>query len=87
MIFSVLESCYTAKEWVEWRKRKYLAKRKLHILDLTLGFMNAFNEINDERWREFKKDCYITSTTMNVLLEQPGDDYWRDAKQLNPKTE
>ena len=50
-------------------------KTELYILDPTLGLLNAFNEINDERWREFKKDRYITGATMNVLLEEPGDDY------------
>ena len=74
-ISSVLESCHTAKEWAERRKQKYLVKRELHILDPTLDLLNAFNEINDEKWKEFKRDRYIMSATMNVLLEQPGDDY------------
>ena len=82
-ISSVLESCYTAK--AERRKRKYLVKKELHILDPTLGLLNAFNDINDEKWREFKRDRYITSATMKVLLEQPGDEYWKDAKQIKSK--
>ena len=88
MIISVLESCYSAKEWVERCKRKYLVKRELHIFDSAIGLLNAFNKINDERWREFKKDRYITSTTMNLLLEELGDNYWKHAKQTksNNKT-
>ena len=82
---SVLESCYTAKEWVERRKRKYLVTKELHILDPTLGLLNALNEINDEKWREFKRDRYITNATMNVLIEQPGDDYWKNTKQIKSK--
>ncbi len=85
MISSVLESCYTCKEWVERRKRKYLVKKELHLLDPTLGLLNAFDELNVEKWREFKSNRNITSATMNVLLEQPGDDYWKEAKQTKSK--
>ena len=56
-------------------------KRELHIVDPTLGLLNVFNEINDEKWRDFKRIHSITSATMNVLLEQPSDDYWKDVKQ------
>jgi len=82
---SVLESCYTAKEWVERRKRKYLVKQELHLLDPTLGLLNAYNELIPQKWREFKMKYSITSATMNVLLEQPGDDYWKDAKQTKSR--
>jgi len=85
-VSSVLESCYTCKEWVERRKRKYLVKKEMDHLDSSLGLLNAFKEVNVEKWREFKASRNITSATMNVLFEQPGDEYWKEAKQTKAKS-
>ena len=40
-ISSVLESCYSTKDWVEQRKRKQLIKKELNNIDPTLGLINA----------------------------------------------
>lgn len=57
-------------------------------MDPTLGLLNVFNEMNDEKWREFKRMRSITSASIIVLLEQPSDHYWKNAKQTksNNKT-
>lgn len=64
-------------------------KKELHNLDLgldpNLGLLNSFDNLNVEKWREFKKNCCITSATMNVLLKQPRDNYWKEAKQTMAK--
>ena len=37
----VLESCYSAKEWLERQQRKALVKRKLNKIRPSLGLVNA----------------------------------------------
>ena len=81
----VQESCYTAREWVERRKRKHKVKMELHALDASLRLMSSLNKLNHEKWREFKRSRNFTSATMNVLLEQPGNEYWMEAKQSRAK--
>ena len=81
-ISSVLESCYSTKEWVERRKRKQLVKRKLNNIDPTLGLINADGELIHTKWKAFKRARNITSASMNVLLERPGETYFAEAKQL-----
>ena len=84
-ISSVLESCYNTKDWVERRKRKQLVKRELNNIDPTLGLINADGELIHERWKAFKRARNITSASMNVLLERPGETYFAEAKQLKSK--
>ena len=84
-ISSVLESCYSSKDWVERRKRKQLVKKELHNIDPNLGLMNSQGELILEKWKAFKVSHCITSASMNVLLERPGDAYFAAAKQLKSK--
>ena len=42
---SVLESCYSTKEWVERRKKKQLVKQELHNIDPTLGLINVEGQL------------------------------------------
>ena len=84
-ISSVLESCYSMKEWVERRKRKHLVKQKLNNIDPTLGLINADGELIHTKWKAFKRARNITSSSMNVLLERPGETYFAEAKQLKSK--
>ena len=84
-ISSVLESCYSTKDWVERRKRKQLIKKELNNIDPTLGLINAEGELIRKKWKEFKASHYITSASMNVLLEHPGEQYFTQAKQLKSK--
>ena len=84
-ISSVLDRCYSTKEWVERRKRKHLVKRELHNIDRSLGLFNPAGELVPEKWRQFKKDYNVTRATMNVLLERPGEQYFKEAKQVRSK--
>ena len=84
-ISSMLESCYSTKDWVERRKRKQLIKKELNNIDPTLGLINAEEELIHENWKEFKASRCITSASMNVLLERPGEQYFTQAKQLKSK--
>ena len=54
-ISSVLESCYSTKDWVERRKRKQLVKRELNNVDPTLGLINADGELIHAKWKAFKR--------------------------------
>ena len=82
-VLSVLDSCYTASEWSERQKRKHLVKKELHQIDPELGFMNAKNEIIVENWKKFKTERMFSRATMDVLLDRPGDTYFRKAKSVS----
>ena len=84
-ISSVLECCYSTKEWIERRKRKQLVKRELNNINLILGLINVNGELIHAKWKAFKRARNITSTSMNVLLERPGETYFAEAKQLKSK--
>ena len=81
----VLESCYSAKEWLERWKRKALVKRELNKLRPSLGFLNAAGEFQLDRWKHFKADYSITSASMRVLLEALGEEYFVVAKLTSNK--
>ena len=57
-------------------------KRELNDIDPTLGLINADGEFIHERWKVFNRAQNITSASMNVLLERPGETYFVEAKQL-----
>ena len=84
-VSSVLDSCYTAGEWSEQRKRKHLVKKELHQIDPELGLMNAKNEIIVENWKKFKSEHMFSRATMDVLLDRPGDAYFGKAKSVSQK--
>ena len=84
-ISSMLESCYSTKDWVERRKRKQLVKRKLNNIDPTLGLINTDGELIHAKWKAFKRARNIMSASMNVLLERPRETYFAKAKQLKSK--
>ena len=84
-VSSVLDSCYTAGEWSERRKRKHLVKKELHQIDPELGLMNAKNEIIVENWKKFKSERMFSRATMDVLLDRPGDAYFGKAKSGSQK--
>ena len=54
-ILSVLESCYSMKEWLERRKKKQLVKWELNNIDPTLGLINADGEFIHAKWKAFKR--------------------------------
>ena len=82
---SVLDSCYTASEWSERRKRKHLVKKELHQIDPELGLMNAKNKIIVENWKKFKIEHMFSRATMDVLLDKPGEAYFGKAKSISQK--
>ena len=60
-------------------------KRELNNIDPTLGLINADGELIHAKWKAFKRARNITSASMNVLLERPGETYFAEAKQLKSK--
>ena len=57
-----------------------LVKKELNIINHELGLFNAAGSLRPEKWKSFKRDYIITKATMNVLLEQPGEEYFGQAK-------
>ena len=60
-------------------------KRELNNVNPTLGLINADGELIHAKWKAFKRARNITSASMNVLLERPGEIYFAKAKQLKSK--
>jgi hypothetical protein len=71
-ISSMLISYYSAKEWIERRKRKQLVRRELNKLKPTLGLFKANGEFNTEKWKAFKRNYNITSATCKFFSRHPG---------------
>ena len=84
-ITSVLESCYSSKDWVERVKRKKMVKKELHLIDPKLNLINARNEVIVENWRKFKKERCFSSATMELLIERPGEAYFSTSKQTKAR--
>ena len=76
----VLEDCYSAKEWLERRKRKIIVRRELNKLKPNLGFYNAAGAFQPQRWKKFKNDYNVMCASMRVLLDAPGDEFFAAAK-------
>ena len=81
----VLKDCYSAKEWLEQRKRKIIVRRELNKLKLSLGFYNAARTFQLQRWKKFKRNYNVTRASMRVLLEAPGEEFFATAKQIASK--
>ena len=81
----MLEDCCSAKEWLERRKRKIIVKRELNKLKPSLGFYNAAGAFQPQRWKKFKNDYNVTRTSMQVLFDAPGDEFFAAAKQVASK--
>jgi hypothetical protein len=79
-ISSVLISCYSAKEWIERRKRKQLVRRELYKMKPRLQLFGANVEFICTSWKAFKTKYNITSATMQVLLEAPGEEFFSGTK-------
>ena len=61
-------------------------KWELNNIDPTgLGLINADGELIHGKWKASKRARNITSASMNVLLERPGETYFAEAKQLKSK--
>jgi hypothetical protein len=86
-ISSVLIGCYSAKDWIERRKRKQLVWRELQNLKPRLHLFNQNGEFSRSNWKAFKQSYNITSTTMQVLLEALGEEFFSGAKQTRNKNQ
>ena len=81
----VLEDCYSAKEWLEQRKRKIIVRRELNKLKPSLGFYNAAEAFQPQRWKKFKHNYNVTRVSMRVLFEAPEEEFFAAAKQVASK--
>jgi hypothetical protein len=79
-ISSVFIGCYSAKDWIERRKRKQLVKRELHNQKPRFQLFSANGEFSRSHWWAFKQNYNVTSTTMQVLLKAPGEEFFSSAK-------
>ena len=59
--------------------------KELHAIDPSLGLLNSRNKIISENWKKFKKDCFFSSATMDVLLDRPSEAYFGQAKSTHAK--
>ena len=84
-ITSVLESCYSSKDWVERVKRKKMVKKELHLINPELNLINARNEVIVENWRKFKREQCFSGATMELLIERPSEAYFSTSKQVKAK--
>lgn len=80
---TVVEDCYSVKEWIERRKRKATARMQLHIIRPELGlFVNDGKEFAKGAWKKFKKDFHVSRASMRVLLDWgPGELYYVNQRQ------
>jgi hypothetical protein len=64
----VHNSHYSTAEWVEHRKKKMIVLQELDALDGTLEFIKADGAVNNEKWKEWKKNHALSIATWSVLL-------------------
>jgi hypothetical protein len=81
----VLISCYSAKQWIEWRKRKQFVRKELNKMKPRLYLYKTNGEFNCIDWRTFMRNHNVKGTTMQVLLEAPGEKFFSCAKQTQNK--
>ena len=82
---SILESSSTVRGWIERRKRKHLVRRELQKLRPRLALFDAANKFVPENWKRFKREYNVSAASMRQLLEQPGNHFFAEAKQLKSK--
>lgn len=59
-------------------------KRELHLPKHELELFNLLSDLRTDKWKAFK-EYNITQVTMNILLKQLGEDYFRQAKHVRNK--
>jgi hypothetical protein len=57
----------------------------LHNLKPRLELFSTNGEFSRTNWKTFKRNYNITSATMQVLLEAPGEEFFLGAKQTRNK--
>lgn len=78
---SLLENCYSVKDWIERRKRKATAQLQLHKIRPELGLFKD-DEFDPAAWKKFKKDYHVSKASMRALLEWGiPEHYWSNQRQ------
>ena len=80
---TVVEDCYSVKEWIERRKKKARARFQLHLIRPELGLYTDGNkQFVQTAWKNFKKQFSISKASMHVLLDWgPTNLYYTNQRQ------
>ncbi|KAG0593715.1 hypothetical protein M758_UG013400 [Ceratodon purpureus] len=77
---SVLEDCYSVKEWAERRKRKVVAQAEFNNINPTLHLFKR-DGLDVPAWKHFKKTYYVSKESKHVLLDWGiPDSYWTNSR-------
>ncbi|KAG0596240.1 hypothetical protein M758_UG236000 [Ceratodon purpureus] len=77
---SVLEDCYSVKEWAERRKRKAVAQAEFNNINPTLHLFKR-DGLDVPAWKHFKKTYFISKESKHVLLDWGiPDSYWTNSR-------
>ena len=81
---TVVEDCYSVKEWIEHWKKKATARFQLHLIRPKLGLYTDGNkQFVQTAWKNFKKQFSITKASMRVLLDWGSTDlYYTNQRQI-----
>ena len=80
---TVVEDCYSVKEWIERRKKKATTRFQLHLIRPKLDLYTDGNkQFVQTAWKNFKKQFSISKASMRVLLDWgPTDLYYTNQRQ------
>ncbi|KAG0594754.1 hypothetical protein M758_UG106300, partial [Ceratodon purpureus] len=77
---SVLEDCYSVKEWAERRKRKAVAQAEFNNINPTLHLFKR-DGLDVPAWKHFKKTYFVSKESKHVLLDWGiPDSYWTNSR-------
>ncbi|KAG0597313.1 hypothetical protein M758_UG327500, partial [Ceratodon purpureus] len=77
---SVLEDCYSVKEWAERRKRKAVAQAEFNNINSTLHLFKR-DGLDVPAWKQFKKTYFVSKESKHVLLDWGiPDSYWTNSR-------
>ena len=80
---TVVEYCYSMKEWIEHRKKKTTVRFQLHLIrpDLDL-YTDGNKQFVQTPLKNFKKDFHVNKASIHMLLDWgPTDLYYTNQKQ------
>ena len=80
---TVVEDCYSVKEWIECQKKKATARFQLHLIRPKLGLYTDCNkQFVQIAWKNFKKEFFVSKASMRMLLDWgPIDLYYTNQRQ------
>ena len=80
---TMVEDCYSVKEWIERRKKKATAHFQLHLIRPKLGLYTDGNkQFVQIAWKNFKTEFSVNKASMRVLLDWgPTDLYYTNQRQ------